>query len=418
MRGRKWLAVLLALAVTVLAGCTAKGGSQTGQGDADGTVTLEFWHGMDENTSHGKVLKQLVDQFNREHTGKIEVKASFQGSYSELEKKLTSAIAAKTQPAVVQVTDSILTGLVNAGTVRALDGDIPAAELADYIDALIRPLRFDGKLHALPFNKSTVMLAYNKNVIKNPPRTWEEFKQLAKEAAIKDQRYGLAFEANVYHFGTLFAQAGGEWLKDGKAAFHGEAGQQALQLIVDMARNGSAIQLKPNEYASDYFNQGRAAMIVPTSASLAYIKPEKGDPWAVAPLFAGPKGEAVPIAGANLVVMNGRPDAETKAALTFIRWLTSKESTLTWAMGKTGYGPVRKSALADDKWKQFVQENPAYGVIADGLTKGVTQPGIPKWSAIQKEISAAVEAAVLGRTDVKTALADAAKKADNILSKP
>lgn len=419
---RKGLAFVLTAAMLAAVGCggtkkdeTPTTPAPTAQTPKD-PVKISFWHGMADDSAHGKVMKQLIEKYNASQKEVI-VEATYQGSYADLEKKLTSALQAGNAPEVVQNTDSMLSSLVQSKVVAELDKLIPANELSDYPEALLKAQTLNGKLYAVPFNKSAIVLIYDPEAVPNPPKNWDEFKKAAK-AATKDQRYGTAFSADVYYFGTHFGQTGAEWItKDGKANFAGPEGQQALQLIVDMAKEGSAIQLKPKEYQSDYFNQGRAAMIATTSASFAYIKPVSGKPFKVAPLYAGPKGEAVPLSGANLSVVAGLKADKQDAAVKFMTWLTGKEATLEWAMGKTGYGPVRKSALNDQRWKDFVKNNPEYGVLGEALTKGVVQPSHSQWSNIQKEITTAVETALLGKADVKSALEAAAKKADELLAK-
>ncbi|HYF79851.1 MAG TPA: ABC transporter substrate-binding protein [Symbiobacteriaceae bacterium] len=422
---RKGLAFVLAATMLAAVGCGGKKAPEPTTTPGSGTntpapaapkdpVKIQFWHGMADDSAHGKVLKQLVDKYNASQKEVI-VEASYQGSYSDLEKKVTSALQTNNPPAVVQNTDSMLSSLVNQKAVIALDGIVDAKELADFPAGLKKAQTIGGNLYALPFNKSAIVLIYYPEFVPNPPKNWDEFKATAKAATSGTTRYGTAFAADVYYFGTHFGQTGAEWIKDGKANFAGAEGQQALQLIVDMAKDGSAIQLKPKEYQSDYFNQGRAAMIATTSASFAYIKPVDGKPWKVAPLYGGPKGEAVPLSGANLSIVSGLSKEQQDAGVKFMTWLTGKEATLEWAMGKTGYGPVRKSALEDARWKDFVKANPEYGVLGDALTKGVVQPSDSKWSAVQKEITTAVESALLGKQDVKTALEEAATKANALL---
>lgn len=422
-RMRAGLAKILAVGLVMLAGCG--GGGATGAGPGAGgapapaagrePVRISFWHGMSYDSAHGQTLKELVQEFNGSQPDVV-VEEVYQGSYADLEKKLTAAIAAGTPPTVVQNTDSMLTNLVRARAVQVLDPYVPASDRADYPDALLASATFGGQLYALPFNKSMIVLIYDTTLVRNPPKTWEEFQQLARELTIPGQRYDTAFEANVYYFGTHLAQAGGQWLtRDGKAAFNSEAGVRALQFIVDMAREGSAIQLKPREYQSNYFNEGRAAMIATTSASFAFIKPASGNPWAVAPLYAGPGGEAVPLSGANVSLVSGASPEAAKAGARFLLWLTGREGTLKWAMAKTGYIPVRRSAVADPRWQAFVQANPAYAVLGSAMDKGVIQPNHPRWQAVQKEITTAVEKAVLGQASVREALDEAARKADEIL---
>ncbi|MFZ5814085.1 MAG: ABC transporter substrate-binding protein [Bacillota bacterium] len=422
---RKGLALILAATMLVVAGC---GGSSTGKTEEQkpaeapkaeakkDPVKIQFWHGMADDSAHGKVLAQLIKEFNESQKDVI-VEATYQGSYGDLEKKLFAALQANTPPHVVQNTDSMLIKLVDEKAVQAIDSYVPASERADYGKGLLDAQTFGDKLYALPFNKSMIVLIYDKTLVKNPPKNWEEFKSLAKELTIKDKRYGTAIEANVYTFGTHFAMTNGQWMNKERTQvlFNSPEGVEALTYIVDMIKEGIAIQLKPKEYQSNYFNEGRAAMIATTSASFAYIKPASGNEWGVAPLYSH-KANGVPLSGANVAMVSGLKKEEADAAAKFMLWLTGKDATLKWAMGKTGYMPVRKSAVATAEWKSFIKENPIYGVFGEQMDRGVTQPNHPKWAAIQKEITTAVEKAILGQADPKTALDEAAKKANDILA--
>lgn len=421
---RKGLALTLVTLAVALAGC---GNARSGEtrpeaagapgGTAGGTapVKISFWHAMAYESAHGQTLKNLVAEFNGSQS-EVQVEEVYQGSYGDLEKKFTSAYAAGTPPALVQNTDSMLTNLVRAQAVRPLD-DLVAAEKADYPAALLEAATFDGRLYALPFNKSMIVLIYDTTLIKDPPRTWDEFQRLARDLTIPGRRYGTAFAADVYYFGTHLAQAGGQWLQDGKAAFNSDAGVQALELIVNMAKAGTAIQMKPREFQSNYFNEGRAAMVATTSASFAFIKPASGNPWAVAPLYAGPAGEAVPLSGANIALVSSTPPDAVRAAARFMLWLTGREGTLKWATAKTGYMPVRKSAVTTPEWQEFVRANPEYTVLGAAMDKGVIQPNHPQWQQVQREITSAVEQAVLGQAPARAALEAAARKADALLNK-
>jgi multiple sugar transport system substrate-binding protein len=417
---RKGLALSLVVAMAFASGCTAKKTepvTPTPVAPA-APVKISFWHGMSTDSIHGKTLTALVKKFNETHKD-IVVEELYQGSYTQLQTKLTGAIASQTPPTVVQATDSMLTTLVQSKVLQDLTAMVPAKELLDYPQDMLDARRAfgDGKLYALPFNQSMIVMIYDTEVVKTAPKNWDDFQKIAKEVTTKD-RFGTAFSADVYYFGQHFEQAGGEWLsKDGtKTTINSDAGVAAMKLIVAMQKNGSAVQLKPTEYQSNYFNEGKAAMIATTSASFAFIKPTNNHKWGVAPLYTGPKNDHVPFSGASIAILNGIKPEETKAGATFITWLSGTEATLQWATAKTGYMPVRLSAVESVTWKDFVKANPEYQVLGAAIHKGAFQPMNPKWGSIQKEITAAVEKAVLG-TDAKAALDEAATKVDAILAK-
>lgn len=418
---RKGVALLLAGALILLAGC---GGKKTdpqapnGETPAD-QVTITFWHGMDPSQAHGKVLAKLIDQFQTEHP-KIKVNATFKGNYGDLEKSIVSAAGADQRPTVAQVNDSMFSKM--AGFDALLPLELPASEQSDFPEALLKLTTVKGQLMGLPFNRSLIVQIYNKKLIEKAPTTWDEFAAAAKAAtSTADKRYGGGFEANVYQFGTNFVQAGGKWLADdGKSVtFNSPEGVQTLEWMEKLVKEGSIYTPKDSkDYLSDVFNDGRVAIAITTSASLAYINPKNSDPWGAAPLYTGPKNGAVPLAGANLVLLKGAPEAQQKAAKEFLLWMTGKEATLTWATGKTGYAPIRKSALADPKWKEFIKANPVWEVLGGNVMEHVTiMPTITQWPTIQPEITTAVQKVMLGKADAKTALDEAAAKANEILKK-
>lgn len=430
LRIRTLLSLTLAAAVLV-AGCGGTGTTkeepkaQTPASDSKpapqpaapkAPVKISFWHGMGYDSTHGKTVQALVKQYNESQKDVI-VEEVYQGNYADLEKKVVAAIAASTPPTVIQLTDSMLISLVGSKAVQALDSVIPAAEKSDYPSGLFDSLTFDGKTYALPFNKSVVVLIYDKKLIPNPPKTWEEFEKVSQEITVKGQRFGNAFDPNVYSFGNFFIQAGGQWIKDGKANFNSPEGVKAMEYLVKMAQDGVAIYTKPREYTSNYFNEGRAAMIQSTSASFAYIKPTSGNPWGVALLPKGPNNAKTGLSGANVAMVSGIKADEAEAAMKFMLWLTGKDAQLKWGMEKTGYLPVRKSALATSQWKEFVKTNPEYEVAGQAILEATTHPNHPQWSNVQKVLTSAVEEALLGKATPRAALDKAAVEADKLLAK-
>lgn len=415
MTKKKWLALLLAVGLLGMAiGYFARPIGQSAF-VAKEPVRIQFWHGMADDSAHGRQLKNMIEQFNASQK-EIIVEGIYQGSYSDLERKVTAAAQAHNAvPAITQATDSMVTSLITNKLAQPLEKLVPAAELKDFPANYLEHLKLGNQLYALPFNKSLAVLIYNTRLVPTPPRTWAEFTTMARMVTGK-RMAGTAFSADVYTFGLYFRQAGGQWLKNGMPGFAGPEGVKALSLMQGMVEDGSAIMLKPGEYQSDFFNQGRVAMIATTTASFAYIKPINGDAWAAAPVPAGPAGAFTAQSGANLVLTATDPD-QAKAAAKFMLWLTSKEGTLQWAMGKTGYGPVRLSAVADPRWQAFVTANPEYAPLGTEMSRALAQPADVRWANVQKRLSDAVNQALLGRQSVEDALAMAHTATIDIMRK-
>jgi multiple sugar transport system substrate-binding protein len=421
---RKGLALTLAATMAVLAGCGGKteqpqgaGAKEAGTPAPAATVKIKFYHAMDPKTAQGKTVTALITQFNGSQK-EVQVEEVYQtGSYGGVDKAVSNDIQSGSPvPAVIQVPDSSLTNYIDQNAIIDISAYITAEEKADLIQSVLPPLTFNGKLYAVPFNKSMITLIYDKNVVKTPPKTWDEFKAAAKAATEKDKRFGTVVEPTNYFFGQFMVQAGGDWLKDGKAAFNSEAGVQAMDYLAGMIKEGSATLLKQGEFASNLFNEGRVAMALTTTASFAFIT-KPADQWAAAPLIAGPKNDLVPFSGANLAILAQAKPEEQKAAAKFLKFMISPESQVKWATGETGYMPVRKASLDTKEWKDFVAAKPNYKVFEASFSKGTVQPNPKVWSAVQKEINAQMDKILLGQITAKAGLDAAAQKADELLTK-
>lgn len=399
---------------------------QGAQQPARAPVKISFWHAMNtEQGAQGKTLLELIDRFHKENPDVV-VDQVYQGSYSQLNQKLQAALAAGAAPTIAQLTDDVMARLWNARALVDLNRfvrdprlGLSAEDLKDIPAFFLEANTIGGGLAAWPFAKSTQVLIYDKKLVPNPPRTWEEFRQVAKQAT-RDGLYGTAFPATVDYLDLFMGGAGARWLSDdlSRPAFNSPEAVAALELIVAMVRDGSALQMPPNTYQSNFFNEGRVAMVATTSASLSFIH-EGSDgkrDWAVAPLFAGPKGNKSPFFGNSIGILASAKPEEQEAAWRFIKFLTSPESTALWAV-RTGYVPIRFSAQKTAIWQEAVQKDPGIAVAASQLDRGTFQPVIPEWFEIRRHITSAVEAAVQGKMTPQEALDDAARKAEEILAK-
>ena len=88
-RGITAAALLMSLGL-VLSGCSGDGSGGTSElvapgpevlEDLDEAVQVEFWHSMD--ATNGRVLNGLIEEFNSQNEGRIEVTGAFQGDYDE-----------------------------------------------------------------------------------------------------------------------------------------------------------------------------------------------------------------------------------------------------------------------------------------------------------------------------------------------
>ncbi len=150
---------------------------------------IEFWHGM-SNTQE-EVLTQLTDEFNSSNEYGITVTLVNQGSYGDLSQKLQAAAAADGLPDMAQAYNNWLNPYID----KVVDLTDFVENDFDNYDDIIEAYRNEcsefGFIHALPFNKSTYVMFYNKTVLDElgveAPKTWEDLTTIG-EAYV--EKYG------------------------------------------------------------------------------------------------------------------------------------------------------------------------------------------------------------------------------------
>jgi multiple sugar transport system substrate-binding protein len=79
---------------------------------------------------------------------------------------------------------------------------------------------------------------------------------------------------------------------------------------------------------------------------------------------------------------NHASDAEKEAAWKFMKFLVDPKVTTFWSM-KTGYLPVRKSALETSEWKTFIKLDPKAALPVQSIKYGYSDPKPATWNEIR-----------------------------------
>ena len=178
MKFRKIAAVLLmaAMTVTTLAGC----GASTASAADDKTVTI--WA---EGSDNVRVqLEQQIENFNATneegYVAKLEFITSGTGAQGLTDRIVAAKKAGqtKTDYDLVEVSDASITSYLEQGG-EDLFVPIDTEKLSNY-DNLTVTASFRNDL-LVPYRGTTVLLAYNSEVVTNPPTTAEELYQWIKD---------------------------------------------------------------------------------------------------------------------------------------------------------------------------------------------------------------------------------------------
>ena len=409
------------VALVILGGCGRRKSTE-------GVVEVTFWHGM--GGPLGRVLNQLVDEFNETHDD-IYINSISMGRYTALSQKIMAAVAAGKPPTMAQAYENWTIELILSKSIipiqDLIDGPqgLSQESLDDILPVFIENNQWDGVIWSFPFNKSVRALYYNKDLFEAsgldpavPPRTWDDYIGFSRRITRDDdgdgypEVWGTAGQVTVWMFGNLMLQDGGDWLDETgeRVAFNSPHGVAALNFQRDLLVGDTGFITAGFEYQNDFL-AGKVGMIEGSTVSVAFMKDKYDFGLGIAPLPEG-RMPGCTIAGTNVVIFEDVPEEEQRAAWEFIKWFTDTEQTAKWSAG-TFYVPVRRSALETELLRQRFADYPGLYEAYGQLEYASFEPKIAGWYAGRRYLAErAIESVLRGNADVKGALDRAADKAD------
>lgn len=409
-------------------------------GNKPGDITITFWHSFVSRTI--PALEHLIAKYEKEHPG-IHINAQYVPSGDPLVQKLITAIQSNTAPDISWIHSDFLIKLVEANAIYKMDKFISGkngmtkAEMDDIFPQSLQSAKWRDTLYAMPMEATTLALIYNKTKFKeagldtdSPPKTWDELYSYAmkltkdKNGDGKIDQYGFyipAFPASgplsiwmVLQWTPFLWQAGGMEIDSGqtKVLFNSDAGVQALSFWKKLFDGEN---LKDFTLTHDLgFISNTISMIMDGPWDLPEFREIKNFEWGVAYLPAGPVQRATYMAGEHLAIF--RQSKHPEEAWTFVKWILEPENQAMFSE-ESGYLPVRKSVLELPEYKKYLDKDPAMKAFIQQISISRARAPIDYYRVeINQSIAEAVEKAIIGNIDARTALNEAAEKSNALLS--
>jgi multiple sugar transport system substrate-binding protein len=419
-----------AAAALVLAACGGGGGngSSTGAKKASGPVTITFWHG--QNQSAGKVIKGLVDDFNRTHTD-VKVDAQIGAEADSLQAKMTAALAGGKYPDVVYIFGPNVANL--ARSPKALDLTQAVKTKAwnwdDFYPAAREAVTIDGKVRAVPALIDSLAVVYNKRLFRQAgipaPKAGWTWDDVAAAKQLTDKRKGVfgtgwpgtGNEDTVWRLWPMVWDLGGDVLAPGgkQVGYGGQSGLKALTLVNQMAAQDKSVYIDKTaagEQLYRVFNSNRMGMVPTGPWELPDIITSKVDYGVVPmPTFSG---KPVTIAGPDTWMLFDNGSDRAKAAQEFVQWLTDPAQDARWDV-EAGSLPLRRSTAAQDVWKLHVAKINGLSTFVDALGNARVRPVIEPYPKISEVLGQSIAGALLGQDSPSDALDKAVKGGNKAL---
>lgn len=420
------------------ASALALGASVSG---AAAQTEVHWWHAM--GGENGAKLEEIVAGYNASQSDYIVI-PTFKGTYPETMTAAIAAFRAGEQPAIVQVFE------VGTGTMMAAPGAIyPVYQLMEDMGEPFDPAGFlpavvgyysdtAGHMLSMPFNSSTPIMYYNKDVFEKagldpetPPKTWEELEQFSRQIVDSGAApcgFTTAWiswiqteNLSAWHnqpIGTLqngFGGSGAEltlngplqvrhwenlarWQDDGLFQYGGPVGGD---------------DAPPKFYSQEcaiYFNSsaGRAGVVAnATDFEVGY---------GMLPYYSDVEGapQNSIIGGATLWVLQGQDEDVYHGVADFFSYLSSPEVQADWSQF-SGYLPITQAAYDYSKQQGFYDANPGTELSIQQITlheptensKGLR---FGNYVQIRDIIDEEFQALLAGEKDAQTALDDVVER--------
>ena len=337
----------------------------------------------------GVRMKQLITDFNKEHADTIEIQpTTLEWGVPFYTKVQTSAAVGAGPDMMTYHLSRLPLGVTTGALSEITTEDLASVGLkaSDYGDANFKAGQVDGKQYAVPFDIHSIVLYYNKDMLKAAGLLGDDglpkgldgadnFKAALKKLQAGGAQYGVSIHSAAGDsmwriFYSLLGQQDGVFLKDGKF-LDGDNLDKAIK-ATDVIKSWVAEGLAPasTEYPASIalFTGGKAAMHingvweVPTMTDLK-AKGQLFD-WGAVQLPTFFDHPATWADSHSFAIPNNVGKAMTPekkhAVLEIIAWM-NKHSTF-WATA--GHLPAYNPARDNDEFKAM-QPNATYSKLAD-----------------------------------------------------
>ncbi|MES2510301.1 MAG: ABC transporter substrate-binding protein [Pseudomonadota bacterium] len=399
------------------------------------TTDISFYFPIAVGGPVAKRISALVVDFENENPG-IRVKPIYTGTYKDSIVKALTAHKSGAPPAAAVLFAVDVFTLIDADAIVPFDDLIGTAEdnawLASFYPALMANSRAAGQTWGIPFQRSTILLYWNKELFREagldpnrPPANWAEMADYAKKLTRRDAegkvtQWGVQIPSSGFPYWLFqgLATANGAELMNArgtKTYFDQPAVVEALQYWVDLSRAQKVNPPGIVEWGATPgdFMARKAAMIWTTSGNLGNLKSGARFDFGVS-MLPGNKRRGSPTGGGNFYVFKKATPAQQKAAFRFIKWMVAPQRTAQWGID-SGYISVGPAAWETTAMKNHVKAFPEALVARDQLQQAVAELSTHENQRVTRALNTGLAAALTGAKTPQQAMNDAQAEAARIL---
>jgi len=437
---KKLTLIVLLVGVIALSSVFAAGSEES---KPEAKMELTFFYPVQVGGPLTMLVDKICADFMAENPN-IVIKPVYTGNYDDTVAKIQTAIQGKNPPDFFINLATQRFSMASSEIAIPLDDFIKAdgpegkAYIDDFLKGFMEDSYVNGKIYSIPFQRSTMVLFYNKDAFTgvglNPekaPTSWKELTDFSQKLVKKDvagnfERYGVGIALNsgsaqwAFTGFALQNSVDGKNLmsEDGKEVyFDTPENAEALQFWVDLQNKYNVMQKGIVQWTDlpGQFLAGKVAMIYHTTGNLTNISKNATFKFGTA-FLPGNKRIGAPTGGGNFYITNGIAPERQKASWKFIKFATSAERLAQWNLD-TGYVAPRNSSfdtqLMKDYWARLPQAKVAFEQIPYAKPELTTYEASKMWRILNDNI----QSAITGEATPAQAMKKAQEQAEEALKR-
>ena len=377
-------------------------------------ASLKVWYSI--SGTNGQFFESQVKAF-QEKNPQITIELTYTGSYADSATKISAAKLAGNSPDVIITSASQL--YTGEDDNFQIETDVLDSEfnVSDIRAGILDYANYRGHLAAVPFSISTQVIYYNKDLAEkagydleaNPPKTWEEFLEVAKaiQAASPKGTYGFDTSDAKWLVKSMLYQNGNDIVSlsdDGKITplFAEESGIEVARFWAKMV-DEKIMAKSQHDNAENKFLSGNLVFIAATSNRIAkWAESVQFNIAAIEmPYFKEPR---VALGGSTATIMTTDPTRHA-ASWALLKYLLNTENQTAYAL-TTGYLPIRESSVELPEVQAYMAESDLYATAIKQLDYSTAYVHFGEMGSMDTQLTWALDDIENG-TDPKRAFQDA-----------
>ncbi len=350
---------------------------------SDGGTEISVYYAPEQN------FQAVIDRCNEQANGRYEIvyRTLPRDADGQREQMVRRLAAGDTELDILGLDVTWVPEFAEAKWLEEWTGENKSDAEAGVLEGPLSTARWDGKLYAATKNTNVLLLWYDDRITPDPPQTWSEMMDQARQLKSEGKPYkilftGAQYEGLVVTYNTLVASYGGQILsEDGQSVVMDEGAVDALRLLQEVASSGltdASLTNAQDQQVQQAFESEDSEAAFELNWPYVYAAMQAANPeraehfkWARYPGVDGPA--RVTIGGYNLAVSaysQHKPQA-FEAALC----LRSAESQRFSAIND-GVPPTIESVY-DGSDQEFVEAYPMWETILEELRDAAVRPLTP-----------------------------------------